>query len=118
MVVVLPASTWAMTPRLRSCRGALLREEEEVLVMANLSFLRLHSALRAAAAWLALRQPRREGFAWSLASEMCAVAEARAHGTQAPAVGNRGNQLVVGTHGLVRGVKNKKPRKGSLPGFY
>src|SRR5450830_53508 len=118
VVVVLPASTWAMTPILRSC--ALLLWLREFLVMANQSFLRLHSVLRAAAAWLAVCQPRRDGFAFRLAlNVLCAVAEARAHGTQAPAVANRGNQLVVSTHRGRKetGQKTKNPGGGACRGF-
>ncbi|WP_435477069.1 hypothetical protein [Variovorax sp. ZT5R36] len=48
-----------------------------------------------------------------------AAAGARAHGVHAPAEANRGDQLVVGTHGVVKDEvqKNKNPGGTNLPGF-
>jgi hypothetical protein len=47
------------------------------------------------------------------------AAGARAHGVHAPAEANRGDQLVVGTHDVVRMKVRKKQNPGgtSLPGF-
>jgi hypothetical protein len=49
-----------------------------------------------------------------------AAAGARAHGVHAPAEANRGDQLVVGTHGVVRmkTQKKTKPRRDEPAGVF
>src|SRR3989442_15136582 len=54
-------------------------------------------------------------FTWRLTSVVQTAAGARAHGNHAPAIGNRGDQLVVSAHGGT--LKNKNPGGWSLPGL-
>lgn len=67
-------------------------------------------------AWSAIAS-RQARSAWWLASAVQGAAEARAHAVPAPAIGNRGNQLVVGAHGKCPEQKQETPGSLHLPGF-